>query len=70
MPLGLIKELPEGQRTLRGDLVVSVLAYSGEAAWGERMTIEMIALVAHYTLVGVLINGYAVEPRPGDGVTF
>ena len=41
-----------------------------KAAWGERMTIEMIALVAHYTLVGVLINGYAVEPRPGDGVTF
>ncbi len=39
-------------------------------AWGERKTIEMIALVAHYTLVGVLINGYAVEPRPGDGVTF
>jgi hypothetical protein len=27
---------PEGQRTLRGDLVVSVLAYSGESAWGER----------------------------------
>lgn len=33
-------------------------------------SIEMIALVAHYTLVGVLINGYAVEPRPEDGVTF
>ena len=41
-----------------------------KAAWGERMTIEMIALVAHYTLVGVLINGYGVEPRPGDGLTF
>ena len=26
--------------------------------------------VAHYTLVGVLINGYAVESRPGDGLTF
>ena len=41
-----------------------------KAAWGERKTIEMIALVAHYTLVGVLINGYAVEARPGDGLTF
>lgn len=41
-----------------------------KAAWGERTTIEMIALIAHYTLVGVLINGYAVEARPGDGLTF
>jgi 4-carboxymuconolactone decarboxylase len=41
-----------------------------KAAWGERKTIEMIALIAHYTLVGVLINGYAVEARPGDGLTF
>ena len=41
-----------------------------KAVWGERMTIEMIALVAHYTMVGVLINGYAVEARAGDGLTF
>jgi 4-carboxymuconolactone decarboxylase len=46
------------------------LHHRAKAAWGERKLIEMIALCAHYTLVGVLINGYAVEPRPGDGQTF
>jgi hypothetical protein len=36
----------------------------------ENVVCPLFVLVAHYTLVGVLINGYAVEARPGDGVTF
>ena len=41
-----------------------------KAERGERWTIEAIALCAHYTMVGVLINGYAVQPRPQDPPTF
>jgi len=37
---------------------------------GERWTIEAIALAAHYTMVSVLIHGYAVEPRASDEPTF
>jgi hypothetical protein len=37
---------------------------------GERWAIEAIALCAHYTMVGVLIHGYAVQPRPQDPPTF
>jgi len=37
---------------------------------GERWTIEAIALVAHYTLVAVLIHGYGVQPRTSDEPTF
>jgi len=59
------RELAGTRKPLPEDLHKRALA-----AWGERKTIEMIALVAHYTLVGVLINGYAVEPRPGDSPTF
>jgi ABC-type uncharacterized transport system involved in gliding motility auxiliary subunit len=37
VPIGPTRSLfPEGQRTSRGDLAVSVLAYSGTEAWGER----------------------------------
>ncbi len=39
-------------------------------AKGERWTIEAIALIAHYTLVGVLIHGYGVQPRATDEPTF
>lgn len=40
------------------------------AAKGEQWTVEAIALCAHYTLVGVLINGYGVVPRPAENPTF
>jgi hypothetical protein len=41
-----------------------------KAAKGERWTIEAIALIAHYTLVGVLIHGYGVQARASDEPTF
>jgi alkylhydroperoxidase family enzyme len=40
------------------------------SAKGQRWTIEAIALVAHYSQVAVLIHGYGVRPRPGDGANF
>ena len=40
------------------------------AARGERWTIEAIALVAHYTMVSVLVHGYGVQARASDDPTF
>ncbi len=41
-----------------------------KTAKGERWTIEAIALIAHYTLVGVVIHGYGVEARTAYKPTF
>ncbi len=40
-----------------------------EAELGERQLLEVVTLTGHYTLIGYLINGYAVE-EPSDTRTF
>jgi 4-carboxymuconolactone decarboxylase len=41
----------------------------GLAELGEQQLVELVTLVGHYTLVGVVLNGFAVPP-PDDGPTF
>jgi 4-carboxymuconolactone decarboxylase len=37
---------------------------------GERKLVETVALIGHYSLVGVLVNGFGVKMLPGDPPTF
>jgi len=41
----------------------------GLAELGEQQLVELVTLVGHYTLVGLVLNGFAVPP-PDDGPTF
>jgi hypothetical protein len=33
---------------------------------GERQLVEVVALTGHYSLIGLLLNGFAVPPREGS----
>ena len=68
-PYRLMAELARAMAGARKDLSLE-LYERVKAERGETWAIEAIALCAHYTMVGVLIHGFGIQPRPGDGPTF
>jgi 4-carboxymuconolactone decarboxylase len=49
------------ERALSDDLYARALA-----DLGERQLVEVVALTGHYSLIGLLLNGFAVPPREGS----
>jgi 4-carboxymuconolactone decarboxylase len=53
-----------------GGTLPDELAARALDALGERKLVEMIGLIGHYILVGVLVNGFGVRMIEGDPPTF
>src|SRR5215212_8523069 len=58
---GPLDGLTPRERLLSDDLYARALA-----DLGERQLVEVVALTGHYSLIGLLLNGFAVPPREGS----